>query len=156
MPNTLKIKRGVKTSLPTLAAGEPGWCTDTHDLFIGDGTVNRFAGSPNFSRGGTLYKADGIANAALNIVVWRTSFACVVKYVKGYRVGGTGATVNARKNGTLNLLASALSLTSADEWMDGGAVQNENFAVGDKLEIMIVSTAGAVTQLAIQVDFVRV
>ena len=107
------------------------------------------------SRGGTLYKADGIANEALNIIVWRASFACVVKYVKGYRVGGTGATVNARKNGTLNLLASALSLTSANEWMDGGAVQNENFAAGDKLEIMIVGTAGVVTQLAIQVDFVR-
>ena len=156
MPNTLKIKRGIKTSLPTLAAGEPGWCTDTHDLFIGDGTVNRFAGSPNFSRGGTLYKADGIANATLNIIVWRTPFACVVKYVKGYRIDGTGATVNARKNGTLNLLASALSLTSTDEWMDGGVVQNENFVVGDKLEIMIVGTIDVVTQLAIQVDFVRV
>ena len=40
--------------------------------------------------------------------------------------------------------------------MNGGAVQNENFAVGDKLEIMIVGTVDAVTQLAIQVDFVRV
>ena len=108
-----------------------------------------------FSRGGALYKADGIANVALNIIVWRAPFACDVEYVKGYRVGGTGATVNARKNGTLNLLASALSLTSAEEWMDGGAVQNENFAAGDKLEIMIVGTAGVVTQLAIQIDFVR-
>ena len=109
-----------------------------------------------FSRGGALYKADGIANVALNIIAWRAPFACVVEYVKGYRVGGTGATVNTRKNGTLNLLASALSLTSADGWIDGGAVQNKNFAAGDKLEIMIVGTADVVTQLAIQVDFVRI
>ncbi|HAR98394.1 MAG TPA: hypothetical protein DCS11_05805 [Syntrophus sp. (in: bacteria)] len=44
MANTLKIKRGTKASLPTLAAGEPGWATDTHELFIGDGSTNRKVG----------------------------------------------------------------------------------------------------------------
>ena len=155
MPNTLKIKRGTKVSLPILAAGEPGWCTDTCELYIGDGATNRFAGSPVFSRGGSIYKAGGIANEVLNIIVWRAPFTCAATNVWGYRIGGTGAAINARKNGNLNLLASALSLSSAEVWMDGGAVQNENFAAGDKLEIMIVSTTDIVSQLAIQIDFFR-
>jgi len=44
MPNILRIKRGTKAGLPTLAAGEPGWCTDTFEFFVGDGTTNRFVG----------------------------------------------------------------------------------------------------------------
>jgi len=84
----------------------------------------------------------GIPNAALNIIVWRAPFACTVTNVRGYRVGGTGATINARRNGTLNHLASALSVSSADTWMDGGAVSNTAYAAGDKLEIMIVTTTG--------------
>jgi hypothetical protein len=103
-----------------------------------------------FSRGGTM-----LDPVAKNIIVWRAPFACTVTNVRGYRVGGTGATVNARKNGTLNHLAADLSLTSADSWMDGGAVQNAAYAAGDKLEIMIVSVAGTPTQVAVQVDYTR-
>lgn len=44
MANTLKIKRGTITGIPTLAAGEPGFATDTFQFFIGDGTANRFIG----------------------------------------------------------------------------------------------------------------
>jgi hypothetical protein len=75
-----------------------------------------------------------------------------VTAVKGYRVGGTGATINARKNGTSTHLASNLSLASADIWTDGGSVQNASYAAGDKMEIMIVSVSGSPTQIAIQVD----
>ena len=152
----INLRRGVRASMPALTDGEPGWCTDTHELYIGDGAVNRFVGSPVFSRGGSICKAGGIANEALNIIVWRAPYTCIATNVWGYRIGGTGAAINARKNGNLNLLASALSLSSADVWMDGGAVQNENFAAGDKLEIMIVSTTDIVSQLAIQVDFSKV
>jgi len=126
------------------------------DLYVaGNIIASGSIGGGIFCKGGTLYKSDGIANAALNIIVWRAPFACTVTNVRGYRVGGTGATINARLNGSSNHLASALSLTSADTWMDGGAVQNIAFAAGDKLEIMVVSTAGTVTQLAIQIDFTK-
>lgn len=105
------------------------------------------------SKGGVVYASAGIPNSALNLIVWRAPFSCTVTKVYGYRVGGTGATINARLNGTSNHLSSALSLTSADTWTDGGAVQNTAYVAGDKLEIMIVSTAGTVTQIAIQVSF---
>jgi hypothetical protein len=47
MSNLLKIRRGTKASLPTLAAGEPGFCTDTNELYIGTGAGNVFIGSPS-------------------------------------------------------------------------------------------------------------
>jgi len=106
-------------------------------------------GEWNVSRGGTVILPSG----AINVIVWTAPFTCTVKTVKGYRVGGTGATINARRNGASNHLASALSLSSADTWMDGGAVQNTAYIAGDKLEIMIVTVAGSPTQIAVQIDF---
>jgi hypothetical protein len=110
-----------------------------------------------FQKGGTIYVSEGIPNAALNLILWRAPFDCTLTRIYGYRVGGTGATVNARRNagGTAHL-SSALSLSSADTWTDGGASYNDTaYSAGDKLEIMVVSTAGTVTQLAIQVQFTR-
>ena len=103
------------------------------------------------SRGGVVL----VPTAAINVVVWRALFACTVTNVRGYRVGGTGATINARKNSSLSHLASALSLTSADEWLDGSTPQNTAYAVGDKMEIQIISLVGDPTQIAIQLDLTR-
>lgn len=44
MANSLRIKRGTVSGIPTLAAGEPGFSTDTFQLFVGDGSTNRFVG----------------------------------------------------------------------------------------------------------------
>jgi len=41
MSNEIQIKRGTRTNLPTLTAGELGFCTDTYELYIGDGATNR-------------------------------------------------------------------------------------------------------------------
>lgn len=107
-----------------------------------------------FKRGGTLLNSiDGLT--AVNVFVGVLPFACTVTAVKGWRVGGTGATINARLNGASNHLASALSLTSASTVMDGGAVQNTAYVAGDYLEIMLVSVAGTVTQIGIEVTFER-
>ncbi|MBZ5700258.1 MAG: hypothetical protein LAN84_00265 [Acidobacteriia bacterium] len=39
MPYTIEIRRGLKANLPASAAlGEPLFCTDTHELFVGTGT----------------------------------------------------------------------------------------------------------------------
>jgi len=102
------------------------------------------------SRGGTVPSP-----SAGNHVVWRAPFACTVTNVRGYRVGGSGATINARNEGANEHLSSDLSLTSPDTWMDGGAVQNTAYAAGEKLEIMVQSVAGSPTSVVIQVDFTR-
>lgn len=109
---------------------------------------------PLAQRGGLVAAPAGITSA-ITLIVWYATFACTVLNVRGYRVGGTGATVNARINGASTHLASDLSVSSTDTWMDGGAVQNTAYAVGDKLEIMVVSVSGSPTQIAIQVDLRR-
>jgi hypothetical protein len=40
MANKIQIKRGLKTNLPILDSGEPGFCTDTGEVFFGDGSAN--------------------------------------------------------------------------------------------------------------------
>jgi hypothetical protein len=103
-----------------------------------------------FSRGATVLNP-----AVQNTIVWRAPFACTVTNVRGYRVGGTGATINARRNGVSNHLAAAVSLAAADTWVDGGAVANTAYVAGDKLEIMVVTITGVPTQIAVQVDYTR-
>lgn len=103
------------------------------------------------SRGGVLVNSNGIT-AGVNVIVWYAPYACTVTNVRGYRVGGTGATINARKEGADDHLSAHKSLTSANQWMDGGAVQNTAYAAGEKMEIMVVTVAGSPTQIAVQVD----
>lgn len=103
------------------------------------------------SKGGSVLDPAG----ARNITVWRAPYACTVTNVRAFRKSGTGATINARRNATSNHLSSALSVSSADTWTDGGSVQNTAYAIGDSLEIMVVSITGVVTELDIQVDFTR-
>lgn len=105
-----------------------------------------------FARGGTVVGA----TVPGNYVVWQAPVAATVVAVKGYRVGGGSATINARKNGTLQHLSASHVISAADTWEDGGAVQNTGYAVGDKLEIQITAlSAPFPTQVAVQVDFTR-
>lgn len=119
-------------------------------FFRGNGAAPPVYEAIEISKGGT--HLDPVVK---NIIVWRAPFACTVTNVRGYRVGGTGATINARKNGSLNLLAADLSLVTPDVWAVGAAPQNTAFVAGDKLEIMIVSVTATPSQVAVQVDFTR-
>jgi hypothetical protein len=88
---------------------------------------------------------------AVSYVVWRAPKACTVVAVRGYRVGGTGATINAQRNAS-DLLVTDLSLSTAGTWMSGPSVQNAGFAAGDSLTVAIRSVAGSPTAVTIQVD----
>jgi hypothetical protein len=109
-------------------------------------------GGLTMSKGGTFFNDNGIDNTARAAVVWRATRACTITAVKGWRGGGTGATINARKNGSSTFLSSALSLTSANSWMDGGTVQNTSIVSGDAIEIVIVTTAGDPEEIGVQVE----
>ncbi len=106
----------------------------------------------DFTKGGAFLDPD----AARDVTIWRAPFACTVTNIRGYRVGGTGTTINARLNGTSEHLSSDLSLTSIATWMDGGAVQNAIYAAGDKLELRLKSITGTPTEVTIEVDFTRI
>lgn len=113
-----------------------------------DGTLksSTLAGQ-EFSRGATL-----IDPVVSNVVVWQAPFDCVVMKVSAYRAGGAGATINARKNGGSTFLVTDLSVSTTNNWMAGGVVQNVAVAAGDSLEIMVTALSGSPTQIAIQID----
>ncbi len=48
MANKIQFRRGTKAKLPTLSAGEPAFCPDTRELFIG-------TGSGNINMGGSMW-----------------------------------------------------------------------------------------------------
>jgi hypothetical protein len=104
-----------------------------------------------FTRGGTILNP----SLPVNVVIWYAPFACTVTNVLGYVDGATGSVINARRNGTLPLLVSNLTLGTADAWTDGGAVQNTAISVGDKLEIMVISVSGTPTQIAVEIQCTR-
>src|SRR3970040_560908 len=89
------------------------WRTDFRQWYSWDrptqGWIATEAGPETFDKGGNVLSP----TAPLNVAVWQAPFACVVTKVSGYRVGGSGATVNARRNGSAAHLASNMSLTSA-------------------------------------------
>src|SRR3990167_2355378 len=89
---TLQNVRIILTSgTPIVSTGATGLVyTNVYD---GTETISR---SGEFSRGGTVLDP---AATARNVPVWRAPFACTVTNVRGYRVGGTGAVINARRKG---------------------------------------------------------
>jgi hypothetical protein len=88
---------------------------------------------------------------AVSYVIWRAPRACTVTAVHGYRQGGTGATINATKNG-VDLAATDLSLSTDATWMTAPALQNTAVETGDTLAVTVRSTTGAPTAVTIQID----
>jgi hypothetical protein len=118
----------------------------------------------SFSRGGTFYDALGLAGSASfsqNVILWRAPVNCVVNNVWGYiTAGGVAATasVNARRNGVGTLVTgSNITLTTPNTWVSASSLiaASSSFSIGDKLEIMLISSSGFPTQVAVQVDFTK-
>ena len=58
----IQHRRGLKESLPQLAAGEFGWAVDTQELFIGNGTVTD--GAPEIGNTKIITEDDNILTTA--------------------------------------------------------------------------------------------
>ncbi|MEU4502668.1 hypothetical protein [Streptomyces sp. NPDC024089] len=93
------------------------------------------------------------AAAAGTWAVWQAPRPVTITGVRGYRTGGTAATINARR-GTDDLLATDLSLTTADTWLSGPSVQNAAVTAGDSIAVSVRSAAGA-PAVTIQIDYVE-
>jgi hypothetical protein len=115
------------------------------------------AAQVQFTRGGVFYDADGIAGTAAlsqSMIIWRAPFNCTASAFNSYRVTGSGATVNAKKNGSL-ILSSSFSVANTDTWNNLTTLQNNTFVIGDKLELTLMTASGYPTQVAIQLDMQR-
>ena len=62
----IQHRRGVKTLLPQLAAGELGWAVDTQELYIGNGTLAD--GAPELGNTKILTEDDDILALASSYV----------------------------------------------------------------------------------------
>jgi hypothetical protein len=102
------------------------------------------------SKGGVLLTPSGAAD----IMIWRAPAACTVTKVQGHMAGGTSGAVNARKNGASALLASDLAIT-AGNWSSTATIQNASFAIGDYLEVRLISLVGSPSTVTIQVECTR-
>lgn len=140
---------------PTRDLGE--WTEDGSirlpgDLDVaGDLTVTGTLTIDNTAITGFSRSATYITPAANTYVKWRAVKACVVTAVRGYRVAGSGAVINAQV-GANDLLAVDLSLTSAAAWISSTTIQNATLAAGDTLTLEIVSVAGSPDAVTVQVD----
>lgn len=120
------------------------------ELLGHDGTTAVALPAPTMHKGCVFV----LPGAPVDITLWRASWPCTVTAVKAYRVGGTSATINARRNGTAEHLAADL-VTGAGAWVDGGAVQNAAYVAGDSLEARLKTAVGAIAEVAVQVEFTR-
>lgn len=91
---------------------------------------------------------------AVTVSVWHATEPAILILLEAKRVGGTGATVNARHNG------ADLHLASDMEAGDGGfalgtPLQNPGYSVGDVCEVLLTGVTGAPTEVAVQLTFTR-
>lgn len=115
-------------------------------------TVDGKAGEIDLSAVRTFTKEYRVPKgAAGTYMVTRMPVACSAIAVRAYRDGGTGGTVNAKRN-TGDLLAANLD-TATDAWAGSTALQNATFAAGDTLSVVTAAPAGTPTDVIVQVDF---
>ena len=171
MSEKIQFRRGTdaERSGVILDQGEPAWATDTRKFFIGDGVTlggiiissgnssssSSSSSSTNyFAKEGNIYNSDGIPSQVYIIPLWRAQFSCTVTGVHGL-VYGSGATVNAIKNNSSDLLISNISsaVGNSGVWISSGIIQNSGFSAGDTLSFAVRSTTGFPQSISVQVDF---
>lgn len=143
-----------------LAKGDVGLAEvdNTPDANKPVSSVQQVALDAKQNRAGSIFTVavPVIAPEAGAFVAWRAPFAAQLTGLRAYRVGGSGATVNARKNGVANHLPVDLSVSVVGAWIDGGVLQNASYAAGDTLEVVFAAVTGSPTQLIVQIDLTTV
>ena len=66
----IQHRRGLKESLPQLAAGEIGFAVDTQELFIGNGTTAE--GAPEVGNTKIITEDDNLLTTVKTLVQWVT------------------------------------------------------------------------------------
>jgi hypothetical protein len=117
---------------------------DTDGVITADGLILG-PDATTFSIGAVL------PGTATDMVVWRAPKNVQVIAVRGYRVGSSGASINATNDG-LDILATDLSLSTATTWLSGPSVQNEVLETGATLVLSVRAVTGSPSAVTIQVD----
>ena len=140
MPSpTLQFKRGILANLPGLKAGEPGFTTDSYDLYVGiDSTTtnNQFVGSGRYwsvnsaTKGGGVNLVEGTDNGTSFLTLKSPdALAGIVTFV----MPGTDGSANdiLKTDGAGNLSFGAPASSSFTLAADSGS--NDTFNTGETL-----------------------
>ena len=110
-----------------------------------------------FSRGATIADITNGVQTTGSYYIWRSPFTCQVQSLYGKKSGTGTPQINARKSGSGGYsyhTASNLLLSTADQWATANSIANTTYAAGDSLEIIV--TGSGATQIAVQLDFIRI
>jgi hypothetical protein len=116
-----------------------------------DGRTPRQHDTPQSTVESVGYLFEAPAGPVLRAVT-RLAAAATVTGVRAFRVGGTGATINARADDN-TLLPVDLSVASASTWMSAPSLQNTAVAAGTSLQVELTGVTGTVTYVLVQIDY---
>ena len=121
----IQFKRGLLSNLPGLRAGEPGFTTDSYDLYVGiDSTTanNQFVGSGRYwsvnssTVGSGVNLVEGTSNGSSYITLKSPdSLAGIVTYTFPGTDGSNGQVLATNGSGTLSFIDAAANLNMAGD-----------------------------------------
>ena len=151
---TLKLKRGLQSALPTLAIGEPGFTTDSYQLYVGAPGGNKFiGGNNNFTLetatvGGGVNLFEGTNNGdhfiqlkSPNSLTGVTTYTFPATPVAGRKLQTDGS-------GNLSWVADAASQFN----IQGDSGGSQTFSLGDTLSIIGTSNEVETTSSSDQIQ----
>ena len=135
---TLQFKRGLLANLPGLRAGEPGFTTDSYDLYVGiDSTTsnNKFFGSHRYwtkntaSTGSGVNFVEGTSNGTQYITLKAAdTLAGITTFTLPSADGTNGQILTTNGSGTLSFSSPA-----ASSFTIAGGTGTDTFNTGDTL-----------------------
>ena len=151
---TLKLKRGLQSALPTLAIGEPGFTTDSYQLYVGAPGGNKFiGGNNNFTLetatvGGGVNLFEGTNNGdhfiqlkSPNSLTGVTTYTFPATPVAGRKLQTDGS-------GNLSWVADSASQFN----IQGDSGGSQTFSLGDTLSIIGTSNEVETTSSSDQIQ----
>ena len=153
----IQFKRGILANLPALRAGEPGFTTDTSDLYVGiDSTTNnnQFVGSGRFWSTGSATVGSGVklvegTNNGTSAITIKApnSLGSDVTFTFPGSDGTNGQILSTNGSGTLSFIDSAATLNIVgDSGSDAVALLSDNLTFsGTSNEVVTAVTNNTVT-----------
>ncbi len=153
----IQFKRGILANLPALRAGEPGFTTDTSDLYVGiDSTTsnNQFVGSGRFWSTGSATVGSGVklvegTNNGTSAITIKApdSLGSDVSFTFPGSDGTNGQVLATNGSGTLSFIDAAATLNIVgDSGSDTVALLSDNLTFsGTSNEVVTAVTNNTVT-----------
>jgi hypothetical protein len=137
----LQLKRGLLANLPGLRAGEPGFTTDSYDLYVGvDGTTpnNKFFGSHRY------WKKEGTSTGSgINLVEGTSNGSSFITLKSPDSLSGIGTLIFPDQGGSVGEALKIVSISGNEYTLEWGTVASAPGKVTTYDESVQVGTASS-------------